>query len=122
MERDARSYLWDVRDSSDTILRFVEGKSLQQYIANPMLRAAVERHFEIIGEALNQLKGVDPGTASRIPSAPQAISFRNLLIHGYANINDFIVWRTAREDLPGLREVVANLLIELGEHPDTGSE
>lgn len=55
MERDPRSFLWDVRESGDAILRFIAGRSLDDYLADDMLSAAVERHFEIIGEALNRL-------------------------------------------------------------------
>ncbi len=82
-----------------------------------MLRAAVERRFEIIGEALNQLKGIQPQIAAQIPQLAQAVAFRNLLIHGYAQIDDWTVWRTVQEDLPSLRDIVDKLLIELGEQP-----
>jgi uncharacterized protein with HEPN domain len=56
MERDPRSFLWDARESADSIIKFVSGKTRQDYLAEPMLRAAVERHFEILGEALNRLR------------------------------------------------------------------
>ena len=51
-----------------------------------MAQAAVERKFEIIGEALNQLAKLDGAMAARIPDLPQVVAFRNQLIHGYANI------------------------------------
>ena len=47
-----------------------------------MLRAAVERHFEIIGEALNRLGKVRPEIAARISEIERAIALRNRLIHG----------------------------------------
>ena len=114
MERDARSFLWDARESADAIARFIAGRTVDQYVADEMLRAAVERHFEIVGEALNRLSQIDPAIATRVPDIRNAIAFRNLLVHGYASIDDRIVWRTATEDLPRMREAIAALLAELG--------
>jgi uncharacterized protein with HEPN domain len=48
-----------------------------------MLRSAVERQFEIIGEALSQLAKIDPAVAARIPDLRRIVGFRNVLIHGY---------------------------------------
>jgi uncharacterized protein with HEPN domain len=74
----------------------------------------VERKFEIIGEALSQLAKTDPLLAERIPDFRRAISFRNLLIHGYATIDLYRVWRSVEVDLPGLRSTVTALLDEMG--------
>lgn len=82
MERDPRSYLWDVGEAADDILAFVGVVSLDDYVADRMLHSAVERKFEIIGEALNQLSKIDPALASRVPDLAAVVSFRNLLIHG----------------------------------------
>jgi len=117
MERDPRSFLWDVRQSADAILRFIAGRSLDDYLTDDMLSAAVERHFEIIGEALNRLAKTSPDIAARVPDLANAVAFRNLLIHGYATIDHGIVWRTAQEDLPRLRQAIDELLAELGDQP-----
>ena len=121
MARDPRAFLWDVRESADAILRFTAARTEREYRQDEMLRAAVERHFEIIGEALNRLTRANPALATRIPGARQAIAFRNLLIHGYAVVDDATVWRTVRDDLPGLRETVAELLGELDDDPDSAA-
>jgi uncharacterized protein with HEPN domain len=76
------------------------------------LRSAVERQFEIIGEALNQLYKSEPQWAQRIPDLREIVAFRNLLIHGYASINDLTVWRTIETSLPALYENLANWLKE----------
>jgi len=114
MERDPRAYLWDAREASEAILEFVAGKSFDDYVSDRLLRSAVERQFEIIGEALNQLCKIEPQWAERIPDVPQIIAFRNLLIHGYASVNDLTVWRTIEESLPTLYETVTRLLDEAG--------
>jgi len=113
MAGDPRSFLWDARQSADAIARFMAGISVEHYLANEMLRAAVERHFEIIGEALARLAKASPDLAERIPDLPRAVAFRNLLIHGYAIVDNRTVWRITQEDLPVLRDGVAALLDEL---------
>lgn len=114
MRRDSRAWLWDVRDAAESIEEFVAGKDLQVYTSTKMLHSAVERKFEIIGEALGQLSKADPVLADRIPDARGIIAFRNLLIHGYAAIEHPRVWRTIQESLPPLRRKVAEILEELG--------
>jgi uncharacterized protein with HEPN domain len=54
MQRDPRAFLWDVRESALAIQAFTAGMDAEQYTQNAMVQAAVERKFEIIGEALNQ--------------------------------------------------------------------
>lgn len=114
MGRDPRAFLWDVRENSDAIAQFVRGREQKDYLADSMLRAAVERKLEIIGEALNQLSKVAPELAARVPEAAQAIGLRNVLIHGYTLTDNNIVWRTIQTDIPRLRTNVDALLDELG--------
>ncbi len=114
MQRDPRAYLWDARDAAAAILEFVAGKTFEDYASDRLLRSAVERQFEIIGEALNQLCKIEPEWGDRIPDVPQIIAFRNVLIHGYASVNDLTVWGTIDESLPTLYETVTSLLDESG--------
>ena len=114
MHRDARAYLWDIQKAADAILTFTAGLDAQTYAETEVVHSAVERKFEIIGEALGQLSKLDPVLAHRIPDIREIISFRNVLIHGYAAIEHDRVWRIAEASLPGLRAVVAALLAELG--------
>ena len=88
MQRDPRANLWDAREAAAAILEFVAGKTFEDYSSDRLLRSAVERQFEIIGEALNQLCKIEPQWADRIPDVPQIIAFRNVLIHSYASVND----------------------------------
>lgn len=112
-QRDPRAFLWDVRESALAIQSFTVGMDSAAYASNPMAQAAVERKFEIIGEALNQLAKLDAALASRIPDLPQIVAFRNQLIHGYATVNVSTVWNIAQNALPSLIEAVQALLDEL---------
>ena len=76
---------------AELIAQFTACKTLTDYTNDPMLCAAVERKFEIIGEALAQLSKVDPPTAARISERKRIIAFRNILIHGYSSVDDLLV-------------------------------
>lgn len=114
MRRDARTYLWDVQAAADAIERFTAGLDAQTYAATELVHAAVERKFEVIGEALSQLAKLDPALAARIPDLREIIAFRNVLIHGYAAVQHPRVWRIIEASLPGLHAAVTALLDELG--------
>jgi uncharacterized protein with HEPN domain len=115
MRRDARAYRTDARDAAALIRQFVQGKTLADYLADPMLRSAVERQFEIIGEALNQLAKTVPTLAERIPDLRCMVDFRNVLAHTYAIVDDALVWQAAQHNLPALAQAVATLLVELSD-------
>jgi len=76
------------------------------------LRSAVERQFQIIGEALNQLSKIDLRAADRITDYRRIIAFRNILIHGYAEIDDRIVWGVVEGQLSQLKRDVNALLTD----------
>lgn len=112
MRRDARVLLWDARDAGEQATAFVDGRTLSDYEADPMLRSAVERQLIIVGEALNHLDRHFPEMAGRVPNLSEIIGFRNVLVHGYAVIDDQRVWQIATERVPGLIRVVAELIDE----------
>ena len=115
MQRDARAFLWDVQNAAKQIQTFLAGMDAPAYEANAMAQAAVERKFEIIGEALNQLAKLDAAMAARIPDARQIVAFRNQLIHGYASVNVGTVWNVVQTALPELLSQTSILLAELGD-------
>ena len=114
MDRDPRAYLWDAQQAVEAIGQFVAGLDAASYAKNALVRAAVERQFEIIGEALNRLLKIAPDLARKVPHLREIIGFRNVLIHGYATIDHNRVWRIAETLLPGLHKTVSALLAELG--------
>ena len=113
MPRDPRAYLFDVLQAAERVERFIRHKSFEDYVADDLLRAGVERQFEIIGEALNQLQKHDSTLLVDIREHRKIIGFRNLLVHGYAEIDDAVVWSVAIEKLPWLREDAEALLNKL---------
>ena len=92
------------------IAAITAGKSFADFDRDIVLRSAVERQFEIIGEALAQLARIDAATAQKVPNLRQIIAFRNVLIHGYATVDPARVWRVIEDNLPPLRAALATLL------------
>lgn len=92
--------------------------ALEQYAASEMVRAAVERQFEIAGEALSQLSKLDPLTANRVADHRQLIAFRNVLIHGYAAIENHRVWNAVSERVAPLKQTLDDLLADEAAHDD----
>ena len=115
MQRDARKYLHDIAQAADLIVSFTSGKAFADYQTDAMLRSAVERQLGIIGEALAQLVHLDATIAAKVREYRRIIAFRNILIHGYATVDDRLVWDVVQSKLQGLREDVAFLLRELGD-------
>jgi uncharacterized protein with HEPN domain len=113
MQREARKYLDDIGHAAALIARFTAGKRFEDLADDDMLRAAVEREFEIFGEALTQLAKVDEPLAARITNRRRIVSFRNILIHGYAEVDHRLVWDVVESHLPLLRREVE----ELGRSP-----
>ena len=110
MRLQAKKYLYDIRQAADLLTTFTAGKAFADYETDAMLRAAVERQFEITGEALAQLARLDEQQASLISEHRRIIAFRNILIHGYANVDDRLVWDIIETRLSVPRREVAAML------------
>ena len=109
MNNEFKKFLFDIQVSIESIENFLEEtRDFNIYKSNKMLRRAVEREFEIIGEALNSLDKLDPNI--EISSKRQIIGMRNRVIHGYDKIDDEIIWGTIVRHIPVLKSEVANLL------------
>lgn len=113
MQHDPAAYLFDMRESCARLRRFTQGKRFDDYIEDEMLQAAVERQFEILGEALAQLYKISPEIAGRISDYRRVIDFRNLLIHGYATVSSTVVWGIVESHLETLCTEVDELLAQL---------
>lgn len=108
------THLFDVAGACELLERFTAGKTFDDYAADPLLRSAVERQFEIVGEALRRALDLDPTLADRMTGTARIVAFRNRLIHGYATVSDEVVWGVLEGNLPTLHREV-NALLEEGE-------
>lgn len=102
-------FLFDIRESIESIENFLGDKwDFNVYKSDKMLRRAVERELEIIGEAMNRIDQMDP--TIEIAGKKQIIGMRNRVIHGYDKIDDEIVWGTIVRHLPALKIEIEKLL------------
>jgi len=122
MHPDALKLLEDIRDAGSFVLDVVRDCEQGEYEQNRLARQAVERNFEIVGEALNRLSKVDPGIAGQVGPVPQIVAFRNILVHAYDNIDHQIVWHVIQNELPRLVAAVEAIMHEAGDDLDEPSK
>ncbi len=112
MQLEARKYLFDIHEACARIAEFTADRTFEDYTGDAMVRSAVERQFEIVGEAMARLLRVVPELEPNITDCRKIIAFRNILIHAYATVSDEVVWGTIETDLDLLREEVGALLAD----------
>jgi uncharacterized protein with HEPN domain len=110
--------LEDIRDAAAFVREVTARESLESYVGNRLLRQAVERNFEIIGEAIRRLRDHTPEVARQLTDHTRIIGFRNLLIHGYDLVDDGLVWDTIQHHLPTLLSEVATEMQRLQQEQD----
>lgn len=110
MQAETAKRLHDAATACGRVEEFVAGADLQRYRESDLLRSAVERKFEIAGEALSQAIRADEALADRIPQARTIIGMRNRISHGYGDVHDDIVWDAIQNDIPELKRTLDNLL------------
>ncbi len=115
---DVRRFLFDIQTACRLIEQFTSGRTFEDYTTDPMLRSAVERQFEIVGEALNQMIRAFPAMQDDVPDARRIIAFRNQLIHGYASISNQVVWGVVEGYLPELSRRIEDLLSDRTGDPE----
>ncbi len=109
MDNEIKKYLFDIQESIDSIQKYLgDQRDFKVYLASKMLRRAVEREFEIIGEAMSRIEKLDP--TIEISAKRQIISMRNRVIHSYDKIDNEIVWGTIVRHLPTLKIEIDKLL------------
>jgi uncharacterized protein with HEPN domain len=114
MRRDLCSYLWDIAMEAEFITTFTAGLTFEEYRSRELERAAVERKFEIIGEALKQAARHFPGAVDSIPDLSDVVGQRDRIAHGYFAVDQKILWNMIEFDLPVLRKCILRLREEKG--------
>jgi uncharacterized protein with HEPN domain len=109
MEPEIKKHLFDIKECIESIELYLgNNRNFSYYIENKMLRRAIEREFEIIGEAMNRIEKLQ--SKIEITSKRHIISMRNRVIHGYDKIDNEIVWGTIVRHLPLLKKEITFLL------------
>ena len=101
--------LLDILESINGIDSYLGGKrDFLEYQKNRMLRKAVERELEIIGEAMTRILRSSPDI--EITDKHKIIGMRNAVAHGYDKVEDEVVWGVISRHLPLLKDEIGNLL------------
>lgn len=109
-------FLQDIECSLQKIFRYTKNISYEQFLSDDMIKDAVERNFEIIGEAV---KNLPDGFRNSYPHIPfrQIAGMRDKLIHDYFGIDYEIIWKTIKDKLPQfykeIQQLIENLRIQL---------
>ena len=103
MEKDNSVYLKHVMDSVKRIEEYTKDVGKEQFMAKPIIQAAVIREIEIIGEATKMIDNKFKETHNSIPWKSMA-GMRDKLIHGYFGVDLESVWKTVQEDIPFLKK------------------
>jgi len=112
MRPESKKLIWDAREAASAARAFIADRDYPAYAGDPMVRSAVERQLEIVGEALHRLSRADPEVAGKIEDLPRIVGLRNVLAHGYADIDDRLVWDVVQSKLPPLQSLLESLLRE----------
>lgn len=110
MQPESAKLLRDVLDCVAFLRSFIVGREMADLASDRAFRSAVERELITIGEALSQLRQVDPETVSKLSEAHRVIAFRHILVHGYGAIDIEVVWSALTTKLEPLAREVQQLL------------
>lgn len=91
MRPEAGAHLWDAAEATKLAHEFASGRTKDEFNSDLLVRSAIERQLEILGEALNRLRRVDAGTADRVPDLDKIIGMRNVIAHEYGEIDYEVV-------------------------------
>jgi len=103
-------HLHDALKAARLAIEFLGDKQLDAYEADPLLRSAIERQVEIVGEACRRALDDTPALRERIPECVVALAIRNRIAHGYDSIDNVVVLNAVRRIFPPLAERLAKEL------------
>jgi uncharacterized protein with HEPN domain len=100
-QRDYRDFLADIVGACRSLIRFVEGMTLEADLADERTRYAVMRAYEIMGEAVRHLPEELKAANPDVPWTTMA-AVRNRVAHAYFGIDDTILFTTIAEEVTEL--------------------
>lgn len=101
------------------VRKFLGRRAVTAYLSDELRQSAVERQLEIAGDALGQLRKLEPALFARIPDGDLIVAFRNVLAHGYATLDHRRVYDIAAHRAAELQKVLEKMLVEM---PEGGTE
>jgi uncharacterized protein with HEPN domain len=109
-ERD-RVFIAQTIEAAEAAIEFCEGETREQFLGDRLVAFAVVRAIQLVGQAA---RGVSDEVQAAHPEIPwrQMVGMRNVVVHDYADVDLALVWKTVREDLPGLIERLRAILAE----------
>ena len=110
MRREALKRLHDAVEAIEAIERFINDCTLEHYLADELIQSAVERKFEIIGEALKRAQDADTSILDVIPDLHRIVGTRNRIIYIYETVDQLILWDAIQNDLPALKVSLRDVL------------
>lgn len=114
MHRDPGKYLADILQCIAELELFTNGKTLDDYQRDVLLRRASEREFIIIAEALFRLGKNSSETQARVDHVRKIANFRNILVHEYDVVDNIYVWNVIARSVPILKQQIEMWSSELG--------
>jgi uncharacterized protein with HEPN domain len=111
MKHEIKKLLYDIKISILSIEEYLcDNKNFFEFQNNKLLRRAIERELEIIGEALNKILKIEPNLT--ITNARKIVATRNWIIHSYDNVDEIVIWSIVTNHLPLLKSEIEYLLIQ----------
>ena len=113
-----KSYLHDMLESAQHVLRYSEGVTFEDFWADSEKRDAISMRLSVIGEAARH---VTKETAAKLPDVPfnEIRGMRNRMAHDYGHVDYRIVWKVAQEDIAPLVSALSKYFAKQAQEPKT---
>jgi uncharacterized protein with HEPN domain len=105
MQREDRVRLTHMIEAAEAAIRFTAGRDRASLDADQMLRFAIVRAVEVVGEAAARVSAAAQAESPSIPWR-EIIAMRNRLVHAYFDINTDILWTTVTEEIPAILSIL----------------